>query len=76
MQLYNWTEQHQIDVVAGWYGEWNDIQHCKPGHFIDRIWVYNQQPQGPKFNDLAIVGLYARCSLPSNRTQTSDIGII
>ena len=70
--IYDWSVKDEVDLSSGFYGEWSKPQMCTQGQFIDRVWVKNQEKQGPAKDDLGIVGLWVRCSLPSDRTQTSD----
>lgn len=71
--IYDWSMMDEVTVIDGFYGNWEQHQFCPQGQFIDSVQLKNLESQGPGKDDLAVVGLSARCSLPSDRSQTNQI---
>jgi hypothetical protein len=73
--INDWNSKVETAVGKAIYGTYRQEKLCPQGQFIDGFYVKNQPSSGPKVDDQAITGLSFRCSLPSNKTQTSEITV-
>jgi hypothetical protein len=69
----DWNSKVNNSLGESKYGKPGEDKLCPQGQFIDGVNVKFQSDAGPSVDDQAITGIKFRCSLPSNRSITSEI---